>query len=59
MDKLAALAGQLLNSGIVAGIAALSLLAGQQTVDLKVVGVAFGLTFLIELRRYRGLNGRG
>ena len=58
MDKWDVLAGQFLNSAIVAGIASVSLLAGQRAVDWRVVGTAFGLTFLIELRRYRGLNGK-
>ena len=44
---------QLLNSAIVAGITALSMMAATQGVSGKAVGVAFGLTFLLELRKYR------
>ena len=54
MKRLALLAlEQVVNSAIVAGIAALSMLAGTQSVNGKTVGIAFGLTFLIELRKYR------
>ena len=47
------LSGQILNSSIVAGIAALSMLAGTQEISGRAVSIAFGLTFLIELRKYR------
>ena len=44
---------QLLNSAIVAGITALSMLAGASEVSGRTVGISFGLTFLVELRKYR------
>ena len=44
---------QILNSSIVAGITALSTLAGALEVSGRAVAIAFGLTFLIELRKYR------
>lgn len=44
---------QILNSGIVAGIAALSTLAATQEISGVAVAIAFGLTFLIELRKLR------
>lgn len=44
---------QLLNSAIVAGISALSMMAGTQEVSGRAVAIAFGLTFLLELRKYR------
>lgn len=45
---------QLLNSVIVGGIAGLSTLASGEA-SWKVALIAFGLTALIELRKYRGL----
>jgi hypothetical protein len=53
----ALLCEQLLNSFIIAGIAAISTLAatGQGEVTAKAAGISFGLTFLIELRKYRHL----
>ncbi|MFH1484899.1 MAG: hypothetical protein ABIH46_02415 [Chloroflexota bacterium] len=48
---------QLLNSILVGGIAGLSTLASGQA-SWKVTLVAFGLTALIELRKYRHLMGR-
>lgn len=47
---------QVTNSSLVAGIAALSMLASQVCIDGIAVAIAFGLTFLIELRKYRGIN---
>lgn len=44
---------QCLNSGIVAGITALSMMAGTQKVNGPAVAIAFGLTFLVELRKWR------
>ena len=44
---------QVLNSSIVAGIAALSMLAGTQEISGRAVIIAFGVTFLVELRKYR------
>ena len=46
---------QLINSAIIAGIAAVSTIAatGEGDVTGKAAGIAFGLTFLIELRKYR------
>ena len=46
---------QLINSFIIAGIAAISTLAatGEEQATGKVAGIAFGLTFLIEMRKYR------
>ena len=52
------IAEQAFNSAIVAGIFALSMLAAQTTVSLKVVAIGFGMTFLIELRKYRKINNR-
>ena len=46
---------QVVNSGIVAGIATLGMLASTQRVDSKAVLITFGLTFLVEMRKYRGL----
>ena len=46
---------QVINSSIVAGIAALSMMAGSDKVNGPAVGYAFGLTFLVELRKYRDL----
>ena len=43
---------QILNSTIVAGIAALSMLAGTQSISVRAVAIAFGLTFLVELRKF-------
>ena len=53
--RLALLCEQALNSAIVAGIAALSMMAGTQEVSGPAVGIAFGLAFLIELRKYLNL----
>lgn len=47
---------QILNSAIVAAITALSMLSGAMEVSGKAVGIAFGLTFLVELRK--NLNRR-
>jgi hypothetical protein len=47
---------QILNSAIVAGITALSTISASFTVNAKAVGIAFGLTFLIEMRKYRKTN---
>ena len=47
---------QILNSSIVAGVTALSTLAASLEVNAKAIGVAFGLTFLIELRKYRNIK---
>lgn len=46
---------QLINSFIIAGIAAISTLAatGEGGATGKAAGIAFGLTFLIEMRKYR------
>ena len=47
---------QCINAAIVGGIAGLSALAaGDEKTGLKVGGVAFGLAFLFELRKYRKL----
>ena len=48
--RLALLPEQLINAGIVAGIVAISTLG-----DWPTVAKAFGLTFLIEMRKYRKL----
>jgi hypothetical protein len=45
---------QLINSAIVAGIAAIATWSGASP-DVIVMGKAFALTFLIELRKYRGI----
>ena len=47
---------QILNSSIVAGIAALSMLGGTQEVSVRAVAIAFGLTFLIEFRKNLNLT---
>ena len=44
---------QILNSGIVAGITGLSMLAGTMEVSARAVAIAFGMTFLVELRKFR------
>jgi len=46
---------QLLNSAIVGGIAAVATWTGT-TPDLLVAAKAFALTFLVELRKYRGVG---
>jgi hypothetical protein len=48
---------QLINSAIIAGIAAISTLVatGEGETTGKAAGIAFGLTFLIELRKWRNL----
>lgn len=46
---------QCVNSGIVAGIAAFSLCASGDGIPWKPIVVAFGITFLTELRKFRGL----
>jgi hypothetical protein len=53
----ALLCEQLLNSFIIAGIAAVSTLGatGNGEVTAKASGISFGLTFLIEMRKYRNL----
>ena len=48
---------QFLNSGIVAGITALSMLAATLEISGKAVAIAFGLTFLVELCKYRNKAG--
>jgi len=47
---------QVVNSAIVAGITALSMMAATLDVSLRAVGIAFGLTLLIELRKYRKMS---
>ena len=44
---------QVLNSAIVAGISGLSMLAGTREISARAVAIAFGLTFLVELRKWR------
>lgn len=51
-----ALIDQLLDSAIVAAIATLSLFAATQTVSPTAALVAFGVTFLIKLKDYRGIK---
>ena len=46
---------QLANSAIVGGIAGLSSLVSGE-VSWRVAAIAFGMTTLIELRKYRGLT---
>jgi len=46
---------QILNSSIVGGISLFSSLAADQAIGLRAGGIAFGLTFLFELRKYRKL----
>lgn len=46
------LPGQLFNAGTIAGIATLSMWAGADIVNAKAIGIAFGLPFLVELRKY-------
>ncbi len=46
---------QLVNSLIVGGIAGLAALSADTASSWKVAGIAFGLTFLVELRKYRKL----
>ena len=46
---------QILNSAIVGGISLFSSLAADQSIGLRAGGIAFGLTFLFELRKYRKL----
>lgn len=49
---------QLLDSAIVGGIAGLSAyVAAGPDATLKVLGLAFGLTFLFKLKDYRGIGG--
>ena len=48
---LATLLEQVVNSAMVAGITALSMMAATQDVSGKAVSIAFGITFLIELRK--------
>ena len=50
------LLGQILNASIVAGITALSTMAAQGEASTKASLIAFGLTFLIELRKFRGIK---
>ena len=46
---------QVINSAIVGGIAGLSALSASPEAGWKTAVIAFGLTFLIELRKYRKL----
>ncbi|MFC1999159.1 hypothetical protein ACFLXE_00185 [Chloroflexota bacterium] len=48
---------QIINAFIVGGVAFFSTLAASQgeTVSLKAAGIAFGMTFFFELRKYRKL----
>lgn len=46
---------QLINSSIVAGIASFSVWAAEQSVGWEPPVIAFGITFLTELRKYRKL----
>jgi len=46
---------QCVNSTIVAGIASLSVWAGTDSIDWQSPVIAFGVTFLAELRKYRNL----
>ena len=46
------LAGGALNGVVVAAIGTLSLLAAEQRVSVKAIAIAFGLTFLVELRKW-------
>lgn len=43
---------QILNSVTVAGIAAFSTMAGEQRISVRVTAIAFGVTFLAELRKW-------
>ena len=49
------LAEQVINSAIVGGIAGLSALSASPEASWKTAIIASGLTFLIELRKYRTL----
>ena len=46
---------QVINSAIVGGIAGLSALSASPEAGWKTATIAFGLTFLIELRKWRKL----
>ena len=48
------LAEQVINSAIVAGIAAIAIFSSGSR-DWEAVGIAFGIAFLAELRKYRKL----
>ena len=52
------LPGQIFNSATIAGIATLSTWAGADVVSFKVIGIAFGLPFLVEMRKYLDLGKR-
>jgi hypothetical protein len=56
-SKLEIFCDQLLDSGIVGGIAGFSAyIAGGPDATLKVFAIAFGLTFLVKLKEYRGIT---
>ena len=46
---------QIINASIVGGIAGISVIAVVPAFAWKAAGIAFGITFLIELRKYRKL----
>lgn len=52
------LPGVIVNAATVAGIVTLSTMLGNQAISGAAVGVAFGLTFLIELRKFLDLSKR-
>lgn len=48
----------LLNASVIAGIATLSMWAGADIVSGKAIGLAFGIPFLLEFRKFLDLNKR-
>ena len=48
-------AEQVINSAIVGGISLLSAMSADVDIGLRAGGIAFGMTFLFELRKYRKL----
>jgi hypothetical protein len=56
-SKLEILCDQLIDSLTVGGIAGFSAyIAAGNDATLKVFGIAFGLTFLVKLKEYRGIK---
>ena len=52
------LPGVLLNSGLIAGIASLGMVADAGQVAWRAVGITGGLVFLLEVRKFMDLKGR-
>ena len=52
------LPGALLNSALIAGIAAIGMVADVGQVAWRAVGITGGLVLLVELRKFMDLKGR-